>query len=199
MYLYLATNRKNPVRITSKIGCASCVVERLTLLNGVAPAPGAERRSRHAPGAWKLLLVIAVPPTLSGRALSEQWSRDARKIHCRFQYGIELAWHFCLPYFIDFEELLADTALVAAIPEFVTSVRACALRGTLDDEAARVLFEETSRPPTTTFRGMSFAPADRPHARYRKRKASTPKATLATPTMISASELDVLLRGALDA
>ena len=187
LYVYLATNRKvDDKHITTKIGCASDVDERLALLNAPSPAPGSERRTRHAPGHWRMLLVVVVPPSLSARAIADQWARDARKLHCRFQYGIEsIAWHYGLPYLVDFEEMRADAALASAIPAFVRTIeaRACPDTATVS-RLARALTSSSFCVSTTRFKNMSFAAADRPRDRYRKRRAT---ATATTTTEASSS------------
>lgn len=176
LYVYLAVNRGSDDHMTTKIGCTSDVKERLTLLNAPAPSPGSERRSRHAPGQWHMLLVIVVPRTLSSRAIAQQWARDKRKPHCRFQYGIEnVAWHYKLPYFIDFDELRADTCLVEAIPQFIEKLRQHIVQPSQIQEVAQALVADTYPVATTKFESLSFARIDRPRDRYKKpQKKSIP-------------------------
>lgn len=193
MYLYLATNYKSGTHITTKIGCASDIAERLTLLNSLTNGPGTERRARHAPGYWRMLLVIYVPRELSARAIACQWAHDARKVHCRFRYGVEsIAQHYRLPYLVNTAELRADTPLTRTIPAFVASVLAAVVPSTAD--GVRALTRVSAA--RTHYKTLSFARLDRPRARYRKRAASQrdahERAHVATP-----AALDALLRDAL--
>ena len=197
LYVYLATNHKSNKSMTTKVGCASDVVERLRLLNAPSPAPGSERRARHAPGQWRMLLVIVVPATLSARAIADQWARDARKAHCRFQYGVEsIAHHYQLPYFVNFEELDENEEISSSIPELVTSLKT----ERVDDETTlvRSLAESLAANDlgvaTTHFKNMSFATTDEPRRRYRKRSsedlsmehAVAPALKRVTPTRLDA-------------
>jgi len=193
MYLYLATNYKSGTHITTKIGCASDITERLTLLNSLTNGPGTERRARHVPGYWRMLLVICVPRELSARAIACQWAHDARKVHCRFRYGVEsIAQHYRLPYLVNVDELRADTPLTRTIPAFVASVLTSIVPSTADAMTALTRVNAT----TTRYRTLSFARIDRPRARYRKRAASQrdvhERARVATP-----AALDALLHDAL--
>lgn len=164
LYLYLAINRGKTV--TTKIGCTSDVTERLALLNALTTAPGRERRSRHEPGKWAMLLVIVVPRVLSAGAIKLQWARDKRKPHCRFVYGIKhVAWHYGLPYFINFAELHASTALCAAIPELVARLQP---RGAVSASLAADLVSGRYPVATTRFASQSFARLDRPRDRCAK-------------------------------
>ena len=196
LYIYLAINRGADDRMTTKIGCVSDIEERLALLNATSPSPGSERRSRHVPGNWHMLLAIIVPETLSARALAKQWARDKRKPHCRFQYGIEcIAWHFRLPYLIDFVELRADTALVSEIPDFVARLGDGS--GVVADEARRVavaLATDTYVVPTThSHTALSFARIDRPRDRYQKQIKKIVVQPITVPCTATPS-LDELVR-----
>ena len=91
LYLYMMTNRLEGMQTSTKIGCVSDVEQRMSQHNSTEPVAGAERRVRKAAGHWKPLLIIAVPRSsgLSARALANEWSQGTRRIHCRFEYGVE--------------------------------------------------------------------------------------------------------------
>ena len=193
----MLTNRKEGVQTTSQIGCVSDVEERTRIHNSKVPTPGSERRARQAAGWWKALLIIVVPASsgLSAGALARLWKTCKRKIHCRFQFGIEsIARHYGLPYFIDVDELRSDARIAGVIPAFVRSVIAevaggasapptprSSLNGlceggdddTLLKRVADLIVSPSFSVATCEFDGVSFAKKDRPRDRYRKRKLSS--------------------------
>jgi len=175
LFLYMATNRKEGVQSVTRIGCVGDPFERLRTLNSPTPTPGSDRRARQAAGHWNLLLLIAVPPELSGVALKEEWRKSKRKIHKRFEHGIErIARHHRLPYFVDVDELEKDRRIVDELPELVAELRRQVIETACDP---RQLAEHLSdgRLPIRlrSADGLSFAHTDRPRERYRKRSASS--------------------------
>ena len=178
LYLYLLTNRKSDVQTTTQIGCVSDVDERMSIHNSKVPVPGSERRARQAAGYWKPLLVIVVPRAsgLSARALAEQWKSRARKIHCRFQFGIEnIAWHYKLPYFVNVDELRTDARITRIIPSFVRTILSAVVSSERATEdvlrgVANAVTSPHFQAANMQFNGLSFARVDRPRERYRKRK-----------------------------
>jgi hypothetical protein len=188
VYVYLATNRAPGGTTTStKLGVASDIVERLRLLNGAPGSPGAERRPRHAPGAWRMLLAIVAPPSVGARALALWLATTKRKVHLRFRFGIEkIAWHMGLPYFVNFAELDADASIEQAIPAFTARLRREhaalepeALATGIAELGAQLVRNEYAL-RTTTVNRLSFAPRDRPRDRYRRSTAPTPTAPSAS-------------------
>lgn len=177
LYLYMATNRKEGTQAATRIGCASDPMERLRIFNSKTPIPGSDRRARQAAGHWRLLLLIAIPPRsrLSGAALKESWKRCARKIHKRFEYGIEsIARHHGLPFFIDVDELKSDRRIVDELPTLTNKLlRELARDDDSSDRARKLagaLVSGTLATRTDGANGQSFDRADRPRDRYRKRK-----------------------------
>lgn len=158
LYLYLLVSDKtaSPTDMTpaSRIGKASDMGRRLALLN----ADG----SGHA---WTILLVIVVPRVLSATALAEQWKRDARRVHRRFQYGIDtIARHFGLPFFVNCAELKTSAHMHRTLHAYVQSVLATNPRDVADVAALEC------EPTTHVLNEQSYARASHPRERYKHRR-----------------------------
>jgi hypothetical protein len=198
LFLYMVTNRKEGVQSVTRIGCVSDPIKRLAIFNSPTPTPGSDRRARQAAGHWNLLLVIAVPPELSGTALKEEWRKSTRKIHKRFEYGIVcIARHHGLPHFVDIDELSKDARIIDELPDLVKELHQQVQRSGCD---LKHLAEQVSngRLPIrlSSSSGLSFAHADRPRDRYRKRSradSSTAGAQLTTRVKRDAAARDDMM------
>ena len=211
LYLYLITNRKEGVQTSTKIGCVSDIEDRVQRYNSTIPIPGSERRTRQAAGYWKPLLVIVVPAAskLSGRALAIAWAGGSRRIHCRFQYGIEqIARHYGLEYFIDTDELQADERIVKELPDLVKELVDSAVHNNRDyiSKVANLVMSPTYRPLTTKHsNGLSFAKADKPRIRYIRKRAqknenaadAAANSNLPKRQRVTTKELDSIMKKAL--
>jgi len=186
LYVYLAVCCRPTGRhaTANKIGCASDVVERLAAL----VAGGND--------AWRMVLVIAVPASLSAGALARHWAGRVRKTHCLFKYGIDLARHFRLPYFIDATEL-ADAVAEPPNIDFVSTVVAEQTATPPPDAetlaaVARALGDGTFATPTAEYERLSFARTARPRIRYRKPRPAPAPAVVSEPP-VPAISLGALL------
>ena len=181
-FLYMLTNRKPGVATATQLGCCSDVDKRVALFNSEDIVPGSDRRARQAAGWWKPVLVIAVPraSAVSARALVCQWKTGARKIHCRFEYGVNMARCMSFAYVVDLDELRQDVRIVehakATIdwlehamddsPDRVKRMADVVAAANLPAAAATATAKQ--RPLPTTWQGLSFARVDRPRRRYQK-------------------------------
>ncbi len=172
LFLYMLTNRKPGVPTTTQIGCCTNVEKRVSLFNSEDLVPGSDRRARLAAGWWKPVLIIAVPRAspVSARALVLQWKMGARKIHCRFEYGVSLARGMNFVYFVDLDEVREDPRIADHAAFTITW-----LKQALDDSPDRVqrlartvVSDDDACTFPTTWQGLSFARADRPRQRYQK-------------------------------
>ena len=182
LFLYMVTNRKEGVQSVTRIGCVSDPIKRLAIFNSPTPTPGSDRRARQAAGHWNLLLAIAVPPELSGSALKEEWRKSTRKIHKRFEYGIVcIARHHGLPHFVDIDELSKDARIVDELPDLVKELHQQVQRRSVRElkNLADQVLNGCLPIRLSSSSGLSFAHADRPRDRYRKRsRADSSAATM---------------------
>ena len=107
---------------------------------------------------------------VSARALVLQWKMGARKIHCRFEYGVSLARGMNFVYFVDLDEVREDPRIADHAAFTITW-----LKQALDDSPDRVqrlartvVSDDDACTFPTTWQGLSFARADRPRQRYQK-------------------------------
>ena len=193
LFLYMATNRKEGVQSVTRIGCVSDPIQRLAIFNSPTPTPGSDRRARQAAGHWNLLLVIAVPPELSGMALKEEWRKSTRKIHKRFEYGIVcIARHHGLPHFVDIDELYKDSRIVDELPELVSELHQQVQQRPVGDLKHLAECVTSGRLPIrlSSSSGLSFAYVDRPRDRYRKRSRTTDGAPSSSSSRVKRDDCD---------
>ena len=196
------TNRLPGVQTSTKIGCVSDIDARMAIHNSAVPVVGSERRARKAAGHWKPLLVIVVPSSsgLSARALADEWASGTRRIHCRFEYGIErIARHYGLPYMVDTDELVCDERITKALPDLCRDLTDTVVTLTPSPDATSDAAPDTDVPShivelanlvlssdyqlreTRHYNDKSFAKVDRPRRRSSvkasSRKRRSPRRT----------------------
>ena len=127
----------------------------------------------------RALLSIAVPDdcTVDARALEMHWKASARKIHRRFEFGLQMASKLSLPCFVDEQLASENRQLLSAAKRthFVDDILNKVQQKRSRDETISIFKHQSMRWNRARFNGLTFALGDNPTRRYRRRRGTLKK------------------------